>query len=121
MAWREYSFVLWREEGEGAKMKKADGFKTQPSTYSIGLAPTNRARCRLCKQRVDKGDVRIVTCAFVRPGRRHDFVSHARCATPALVRAILSVYGAVRRVPAAAGMDTVAYENACAQLERLVK
>ena len=65
-------------------MKKACGFKTQPSTYSIGLAPSCRARCRLCKQRLGLGEVRIVTCAFVRPGRRHDFVSHASCATPAL-------------------------------------
>ena len=107
----------WR----GARMKKARAFKTQPSTYSIGLAPTSRARCQLCKQGVDKGEVRLVTCAFVRPGRRHDFVSHASCATPALVRAILSVYGTVRRVPMAAGMDAVAFENVCAQLERLVK
>lgn len=102
-------------------MKKACGFKTQPSTYSIGLAPSSRARCRLCKQRVGLGEVRIVTCAFVRPGRRHDFVSHASCATPALARAILSMYGTVRRVPAAAGMDAVAFEAVCAQLERLVK
>ena len=98
-------------------MKKVHGFKTQPSTYSIGLAPTGRARCRLCKQGVDKGDARIVTCAFVRPGRRHDFVSHASCATPALVRAVLSVYGTVRRVPMAGGMDAEAYERVCAQLE----
>ena len=102
-------------------MKKAHGFRTQPSTYSIGHAPTSRARCRLCKHGVEKGEVRIVTCAFVRPGRRHDFVSHASCATPALVRAMLSVYGAVRRVPMAVGMEVVAFENVCAQLERLVK
>ena len=98
-------------------MKRACGFKTQPSTYSIGLAPSSRARCRLCKQRVGLGEVRIVTCAFVRPGRRHDFVSHASCATPALMRAILSVYGTLRRMPMASGMDIEAYERVCAQLE----
>ena len=92
------------------------GFKTQLSTYSIGFAPTSRAKCRLCKGGVDKGDVRIVTCAFVMPGRRHDFVSHAKCATPALVRAMLSVYGAVERVPTN-GMDGVACERVRAQLE----
>ena len=91
-----------------------------PYTFSIGLAPTNRARCRLCKRGVNKGEVRIVTCAFVRPGRRHDFVSHASCATPALVRAILSVYGTVRRVPMASGMDTGVLEGVCERLERLV-
>ena len=71
----------------------------------------------MCKQGVNKGDARIVTCAFVMPGRRRDFVSHASCATPALMRAILSVYGTVRRVPMASGMDIEAYERVCAQLE----
>ena len=101
-------------------MRGTPGFKTQPSTYSIGLAPTSRARCRLCKQGVDKGEIRIVTCAFVRPGRRHDFVCHASCATPALVRAILSVYGTVRRVPMGRGMETGVYDDVCERLERLI-
>ena len=92
------------------------GFKTRPSTYSIGLAPTSRARCRLCKGGVDKGEVRIVTCAFVMPGRSHDFVCHANCATPALVRAMLSVYGVIERVPTK-GMDDVACERVRTQLE----
>ena len=104
------------ERMKGARMKKACGFKTQPSTYSIGLAPTSRALCRLCKQGVEKGDVRIVTCAFVMPGRRHDFVSHANCATPTLVRAMLSVYGTIERVPMAKGMDGVACERVRTQL-----
>ena len=92
------------------------GFKAQLSTYSIGFAPTCRAKCRLCKGGVDKGDVRIVTCAFVMPGRRHDFVSHAKCATPALVRAMLSVYGTIERVPMAKG-NGMACERVRTQLE----
>ena len=60
--------------------------------------------------------MRIVTCAFVMPGRSHDFVCHANCATPALVRAMLSVYGVIERVPTK-GMDDVACERVRTQLE----
>ena len=95
------------------------GFKTQLSTYSIGFAHTSPAKCRLCKGGVDKGEIRIVTCAFVMPGRRHDFVSHAKCVTPALVRAMLSVYGAVDRVPTK-GIGGVACERVRTQLENVL-
>ena len=100
-------------------MKRTPGFNTRPSTYSIGLAPTNRAACRACKQSVRKGEVRIVTHAFVRPGRSHDFVCHAKCATPELVRAIMSVHGTVQCVPMAKGMDTITCEEVRAGLERV--
>ena len=113
--------MLFRGGGGGAIMKKAHGFKTQPSMYSIGIAPTSRARCRLCRQRVDKGEVRIVTHAFVRPGRRHNFVSHARCATLALLNDMVSVYGTIRCVPKASGMGGEVYDWACEQLERIGK
>ena len=74
-------------------MRRTPGFKTRPSTYSIGLAPTNRATCKACKERVVKGEMRIVTHAFVMPGRSHDFVCHLKCATPALVKAMAKVHG----------------------------
>ena len=48
--------------------------------------------------------MRIVTHAFVRPGRSHDFVNHLTCATPALVAAMVNVHGSVERVPTAKGM-----------------
>ena len=80
-------------------MTKTPGFKTRPSTYSIGHAPTSRATCRLCKRGVDKGEVRILTHAFVRPGRSHDFVCHMACATSALVDKMVSVYGSLEKVP----------------------
>ena len=101
-------------------MRRTAGFKTRPSTYSIGLAPTSRARCRVCKHGVGKGEVRIVIHAFVRPGRNHDFVCHAPCVTPALVRAMLSVYGSVGRVPVAEEMDSDKCKGVCAMLERTV-
>jgi hypothetical protein len=74
----------------------------------------------VCKHGVGKGEVRIVIHAFVRPGRNHDFVCHARCVTPALVRAMLSVYGSVGRVPMAEGMDSDTCKGVCAMLERTV-
>lgn len=102
-------------------MKRTPGFKTRASTYSIDLAPTNRATCRACKQRVGMGEVRIVTHAFVRPGRSHDFVNHARCATPKLVQAMVSVYGAVQFVPIGRGVDPKAGDEVRANLERVLK
>ena len=96
---------------------KRTGFKTRPSTYCIELAPTSRAKCRLCKQSVIKGDARVVTRAFVRPGRTRDFVCHLRCMKPALVRAMLSVYGSVDHVPLANEIDADTRKYVRAQFE----
>ena len=103
------------------RMKKTPGFKTRASTYSIGLAPTSRATCRVCKKEVGKGEVRIVAHAFVRPGRSRDFVYHAGCATPQLVQAMVSVYGAVQCVPIGKGVDPEASEDVRASLERVLE
>ena len=75
----------------------------------------------MCRQRVGKGELRIVTHAFVRPGRTHDFVDHLTCATPALVAAMVHVYGSVGRVPMAKEMDAKECVDACAQLEHNAK
>ena len=103
-------------------MKKPPGFKTRASTYSIGLAPTSRAMCRVCKKTVEKGEARIVTHAFVRPGSRsHDFVCHAGCATLKLVQAMVSVYGAVQWVPMTKSIDTVVCEEVRTGLNRVLE
>ena len=103
---------------ERRAMGRTAGFKTRPSTYTIGLAPTSRATCRLCKRGVGKGEVRIVTHAFVRPGRSHDFVCHAKCATYALVNKMVGVHGSVEKVPIEA--DSEACIEARAELARVV-
>ena len=77
--------------------------------------------CRACKKTVGKGDVRIVTHAFVRPGRSHDFVCHARCATPELVQAMVSVYGTVKCVPMGSEMDPLVCEEVRADIETRVE
>ena len=105
----------------GVRMKRTPGFNTRASTYSIGLAPTSRATCRVCKQVVRKGDVRIVTHAFVRPGRSHDFVCHARCATLKLVQAMVSVYGAVEWVPMTKSIDIMVCEEVRTGLNRVLE
>lgn len=102
-------------------MRRTPGFKTRPSAYSITLAPTNRARCRLCKRGIEKGTVRIVTHAFVMPGRAHHLACHAECATPALAGAMLKAYGTVRRVPMADVIGLDEREGVCAQLESVMK
>ena len=90
-------------------------FKAQPSTYRLSLAPTGRARCRGCKGQVGKGELRLETSAFVRPGRRTVFVHHARatCVSVALARDVLSVYGSMERVPVGAGVDRAVAAEAC--------
>ena len=70
-----------------------------------------------CKQGVGKGDVRVMVHAFVRPGRTHDFVYHVGCATPALVKSMVGVYGSVERVPVAKDMDVERCDEARAKLE----
>ena len=81
-------------------------FKAQQSTYRLSLAPMGRARCRGCKGRVGKGELRLETSAFVRPGRRTVFVQHARatCVSVALARDVMAVYDAMERVPVGAGV-----------------
>ena len=74
-------------------------FKTRPSTYLVDVAPTGRAHCRKCKRRVEKGEVRIVIRAFVRPSRTTSLVRCEWCIDSALVRNILSVHGHTDRVP----------------------
>ena len=99
-------------------MRRTAGFKTRASTYTIGHAPTSRATCRACRSVVGKGEMRIVTHAFVRPGRTHDFVCHLKCVTSALVKAMVGVYGSVKRVPTAKGIDGEELRVVCEELER---
>jgi hypothetical protein len=99
-------------------MGRTAGFKTRPSTYTIGLAPTSRATCRACKRGVWKGEMRIVTHAFVRPGRSHDFVCHLKCATSALVKVMVRVDGSIERVPTAKGIDGEEWRVVCEQLRQ---
>ena len=95
---------------------KPNSFKTRPHTFSIGRAPTNRARCRGCRKVIEKGDTRLVTHAFVRPGRSRDFVRHVGCASPELMKAVIAAHVSVERVPTESGMDADAVSNAHAQL-----
>ena len=91
-------------------------FKTKPNTYSLGLAPSSRAKCRGCKGVVSKGEVRVVTHAFVRPNRCTYFVRHVRCVTAAFVASMLSAHGSVDRVPVDSSMDVETLASIRAQL-----
>ena len=71
---------------------KGLGFKTRPSTYRIGIAPTGRARCRKCKRLVKKGEVRVSITAFVRPNRSTCFARCVACIDTSFARMVLSVY-----------------------------
>ena len=51
-------------------------FKTKPHRYTIGPAPTSRARCRRCKRPIERGALRLAIHAFVRPNRSTTFARH---------------------------------------------
>ena len=80
-------------------MQKTPGFRTRGSKFWVGTAPTGRAKCRTCKQIIEKGEVRLVALAFVCPGRSCKLVHHAACVTPKLANAVLSVCKDVNGVP----------------------
>ena len=73
--------------------------RQRPSKFWIGLAPSGRATCRVCKKHVEKGDVRLIALAFVCPGRSCKLVHHARCVSSKLAKAVLEVCKDVNRVP----------------------
>ena len=97
------------------------GFKAKASRFELSVAPTSRARCRGCKRVVDKGAMRLVTHAFVRPGRGTRFVRHVSCVTSVLVREVLAAHGSVERVPVGAGMDAERVRAALEGLNRVEK
>ena len=92
-------------------------FYTRPSTYQIARAPTGLARCRGCKRRVEKGELRISIGAFVRPGRSRRLVRCCACIDAPFANAVLAVYGTATRVPAGAGASAADVAAVRAQLE----
>ena len=61
---------------------------------------------------IGKGETRLVTHAFVRPGRTTRFVRHVRCVSVALAREVLAVHGSVERVPVGRGLDAGCVDDA---------
>lgn len=94
-------------------------FKARPSRFVLSVAPTSRARCRGCKRAVVKGEMRLVTHAFVKPGRGTCFVRHLRCVSAALMREVLAVHGSIERVPVGVGMDGARADEAREELRHL--
>ena len=94
---------------------------TRASTYQIARAPTGLARCRGCKRRVEKGELRISIGAFVRPGRSCRLVRCCACIDAKFAHAVLAVYGAATRVPAGAGASAADVAAVRAQLETQAK
>ena len=78
-------------------------FKTRSHRYTIGLAPTSRARCRGCRRSIEKGTLRLAIHAFVRPNRGTTFTRHLNpeCVGTALAADMMRA----RRVPYGVGVD----------------
>eukprot|EP00966_Prymnesium_polylepis_P183188 4245301-Prymnesium_polylepis.1 len=88
------------------------GFKARPNTYLIDRSPSARAHCCGCKGAVGKGELRVVTRAFVCPGRWTQFVRHLNYVSASLARQMVAVHGSVEAIPAGAGVDADAAEAA---------
>ena len=78
-------------------------FKTRPHRYTIGFAPTSRARCRGCRRSIEKGALRLAIHAFVRPNRGATFTRHVtpECVGTALAADVMRA----RRVPYGVRVD----------------
>lgn len=53
---------------------------------------------------MQKGEVRLETRAFVRPGRFTTFVRHVACVNDALARLVVTTHGGIECVPVGSGM-----------------
>ena len=76
-------------------------FKAQPSRFAVSIAPTNRARCKRCRQTISKGALRVVESAFVRPGRRTVRCVHL---TSACIGRLLTLVGGADHVALGKGV-----------------
>lgn len=94
------------------------GFKARPNTYMIDRSPSSRARCRGCKGAVAKGELRVVTRAFVCPGRWTQFVRHINCVSASFARQMVAVHGSIEAISVGAGVDADAAEAARVQLRQ---
>ena len=65
-----------------------------------------------------KGELRVVTRAFVCPGRWTQFVRHVNCVSASLTRNMAAVHGSVDAIPVGAGVDADAAEAARVKLEQ---
>ena len=73
--------------------------KASPHKYSIGRAPTGRARCRVCKELITSGTVCLVIHATIMPGRVRRLKLHAECVSSRVFSDVLRAHRSVDRVP----------------------
>ena len=65
---------------------------------------------------VEKGEVRVVTHAFVRPIRATYFVRHVRCVAPPFLASIQKAPGSIDSIPFDSSMDAETVAATKAQL-----
>lgn len=103
--------TIFRKEGSVIATAMSP-FKTRPHRFAIGYAPTSRARCRVCKNRIEAGSSRFTVCASVRPGRVTNFHRHLVCASAKLITDAVRVAGGLDCV----SVDGVLTDNECRTL-----
>ena len=87
----------------------------------MSYAPTSRARCRGCKRRVERGELRLVVTAFVQPLRSTCFVRCCRCIDGSFACAVLAVYTQAAHVPAEGNVDYMEAEAVRARLDAMAR
>ena len=94
-------------------------FKTKSHRYTIGLAPTSRARCRGCRRSVEKGSLRLAIHAFVRPNRGTKFTRHltSECVGTALAADVMRARGVPCGVTVDVGLEPEAVVCAWEEIE----
>jgi hypothetical protein len=94
-------------------------FKTKPHRYTIGIAPTSRARCRSCRRVIEKGALRLAIHAFVRPNRGTTFTRHLtpKCIDTALAADVVRAHGVPCGVRVDGGLEAGAVGSAWKALE----
>ena len=88
---------------ENYRVEHGEGFSLPVITLTDRRAAGNRlvrfvfqrhrARCRGCKGVIERGELRLVTRAFVRPGRSRNFARHVGCVSVELLRAVIAAHG----------------------------
>ena len=73
--------------------------KARPNTYSIERAPTGRARCRACRQLIDRDTACLVVHATIMPGRVRRLKLHGECVTSRVYSDVLRAHVSSERVP----------------------
>ena len=92
--------------------------KAKASQFHVDITPTSRARCRLCKRFIAKGDARLVTTSFVKHGFSTRFSRCLSCVDAKVATAIVVRYGDLSLLRSTPDVDPDTMERLRARIAR---